>query len=77
MEGVPGLVGGRFRIERSVGRGGMATVYEVHDVATERRLALKRLHALEDAKKRRRSTQLFEREFHTLAHLAHPRVVAV
>jgi hypothetical protein len=72
-----GLIGGRLRLERSIGRGGMATVHEVMDLGSGRRLALKRLHPIEDPRKRRRSLQLFEREFHTLTHLAHPRVVEV
>jgi tetratricopeptide (TPR) repeat protein len=76
-EGAPQLVAGRYRIERQLGRGGMASVYEVVDVANERRLALKRLHPVTDPRKRKRSIQLFEREFHTLAQLAHPRVVEV
>jgi tetratricopeptide (TPR) repeat protein len=71
------LVAGRYRIERQVGRGGMATVYEVSEATTARRLALKRLHPLEDARKHRRAVQLFEREYHTLSQLAHPRVVEV
>jgi tetratricopeptide (TPR) repeat protein len=60
-----------------IGQGGMATVYEVVDQHSGRRLALKRLHRLEDPRRQRRGLQLFEREFHTLAHLAHPRVVEV
>jgi serine/threonine protein kinase len=55
----------------------MATVYEVSEATTARRLALKRLHPLEDARKHRRAVQLFEREYHTLSQLAHPRVVEV
>ena len=73
----PEVVAARYRLERPIGRGGMASVYEAVELSSERTLALKRLHALEDVKKRRRATQLFEREFHTLSHLAHPRVVEV
>jgi hypothetical protein len=69
------LVAGRYRIERSLGAGGMATVYQVLDLATEQRLALKRLRVPSDPRKQRRTIELFEREFHTLSHLAHPRVV--
>lgn len=53
----------------------MATVYEVVDTATGRQLALKRLHDQGDVAKRQRIIELFEREFHTLSHLAHPHVV--
>ena len=55
----------------------MAVVYEVTDTVTGRDLALKRLHSQSDAKKQRRAVELFEREFHTLAQLAHPRIVEV
>ena len=53
----------------------MATVYGVFDSSTGRRVALKRLHEQSDALKRLRTIELFEREFHTLSHLAHPCVV--
>jgi hypothetical protein len=69
------LVANRFQIEGALGAGGMATVYQVLDLSTGRRLALKRLHVQADARKRRRTIELFEREFYTLSHLAHPRVV--
>jgi hypothetical protein len=69
------MVAGRYRVERALGAGGMATVYDVFDTATGRRLALKRLHEQSDLTKRQRTIELFEREFHTLAHLAHPHVV--
>jgi hypothetical protein len=72
---LPELIAGRYRVVRALGAGGMATVYEVLDTATERRLALKRLHEQGDAAKRQRTVELFEREFHTLSQLAHPRVV--
>jgi tetratricopeptide (TPR) repeat protein len=60
---------GRYDVIRELGRGGMGAVYAVADPATGTRLALKRL----DAGDRTR----FRREFNTLAHLAHPRVVSV
>ncbi|HKP61104.1 MAG TPA: protein kinase [Polyangiales bacterium] len=65
----------RFQLVRKLGAGGMATVYEVLDRSTGRRLALKRLHGSEDEKRRRRVLELFEREFHTLSQIKHPRVV--
>lgn len=70
------LIAGRYRIESELGRGGMAIAYAVHDVVHDRPLALKRLlpnrpdGAVELG-------QLFEREFHTLQQLRHPRIVAV
>jgi hypothetical protein len=65
----------RFQVIRKLGVGGMATVYEVHDRSTGRRLALKRLHPDEDRKRGRRMLELFEREFYTLSQITHPRVV--
>ena len=36
---------GRYRIERELGRGGMATVYLAYDLRQERPVALKVIHA--------------------------------
>jgi hypothetical protein len=55
----------------------MALVYEATDAQLGRRVALKRLQPLSDPEKHRRNLELFEREFHTLSQLAHPRVVEV
>ncbi|HKU37301.1 MAG TPA: protein kinase, partial [Polyangiales bacterium] len=65
----------RYQIVRKLGAGGMATVYEVLDRSTGRRVAQKRLHASDDEKRRRRVLELFEREFYTLSQIKHPRVV--
>jgi hypothetical protein len=65
----------RFQVVRTLGAGGMATVFEVFDRSTGKRLALKRLHANADEKRRRRVLELFEREFYTLSQIKHPRVV--
>ncbi len=73
---LPERIGPRYRVLGELGRGGMASVYEVLEEATGRRLAVKQLHAhraLEDS----HLARLFELEFHTLTQLAHPRVVAV
>jgi tetratricopeptide (TPR) repeat protein len=68
------MIAGRFEVLRELGRGGMGTVYEVRDPSTGDKLALKRLKSgPRDAD----AHQRFRREFTTLAHLAHPRVVAV
>ncbi|HMI92202.1 MAG TPA: serine/threonine-protein kinase, partial [Polyangiales bacterium] len=72
-----GSVGGRYRIETLLGQGGMAEVYQVVDTSTGERRALKRLIRIDDPRKLQRATELFEREFHTLSQLAHPRVVSV
>jgi serine/threonine-protein kinase len=70
-------VGGRYRVLDQLGRGGMACVYRAHDITTQRTIALKRLVVPLDEAKRRAFITLFEREYHTLAQLAHPRVVEV
>jgi hypothetical protein len=62
----------RYRIERLVGRGGMARVYEVTDESTGARVALKRLAPSANEK---HAALLFQREYNTLAELAHPLIV--
>jgi tRNA A-37 threonylcarbamoyl transferase component Bud32 len=61
---------------QELGRGGMACVYRVRDARTGKSLALKQLLPRDDKHARERAS-LFEREFHTLAQLAHPRVIEV
>jgi hypothetical protein len=66
------LISGRYQILEELGRGGMGAVFRARDETTGRIVALKTLeHA--DA----RLTNLFEREYHTLASLKHPRVIEV
>ncbi len=70
------LIAGRYRVESELGRGGMAAAYAVRDLADDRRLALKRLFDGEyDG--RQELVQGFEREYHALKELSHPRVVEV
>jgi hypothetical protein len=67
---------GRYVLEHIVGRGGMATVYRALDEVSGRHVALKLLTASEHAESAARSRELFEREYHTLMQLAHPRIVS-
>ncbi len=67
----------RYRIEELIGQGGMAAVYRVFDSQTRRQLALKQLLAPTEEKKRKQIGELFEHEYHVLAQMAHPRVIAV
>lgn len=55
----------------------MATIYRVHDLTTGRELALKQLEVMENAAAQDDVAMAFEREFHVLAQLSHPRVVQV
>lgn len=71
------LLAGRYEVHRVLGRGGMALVFEAYDRERGERVALKRLVKAPDEAKHARHLALFEREYHTLAELAHPRVVEV
>jgi aminoglycoside phosphotransferase (APT) family kinase protein len=73
----PETVAGRYELQAELGGGGMAVVHLVLDRETGRRLALKRPTRRADLEQRRKSDELFAREFHTLAQLAHPRIVEV
>jgi hypothetical protein len=67
------MIAGRYRVEQLLGQGGMGAVYAVHDLTTDRPLALKRLASGASAT----MAALFEREYHTLAGLRHPCIVEV
>ncbi len=71
----PEVIGGRYEVEELVGRGGMGAVYRVRDRRDGRILALKRLTLRKKA--RGPALRLFEREYHTLAQLSHPRIIEV
>jgi hypothetical protein len=74
---MPGsLIGGRYMVEHALGKGGMGSVYAVFDQSSERRLALKYLRR-EAALENGPAAALFQREYHTLAHLRHPGVIQV
>jgi tetratricopeptide (TPR) repeat protein len=70
---IGGHVVNRYRVERLIGRGGAAFVYEVTDDQTGLRLAMKRL-AMDDAR-RSQAWVLFQREYHTLSQLSHPLII--
>jgi serine/threonine protein kinase len=66
------LVGGRYQVQRSLGRGGMGAVYAATDTRLGTTVALKQLH--------RSEAQLlpaFEREARLLAGLRHPALPTV
>src|SRR3954451_24575482 len=67
------LLAGRYRVDRLLGRGGMAAVYLADDEKPDRRVAVKRLHtdSPEDAARR------FAREAKLGASLNHPSLVWV
>jgi eukaryotic-like serine/threonine-protein kinase len=67
--------GGRYRLEQTLGHGGMATVYLAYDEELHRQVAIKLLaeHLAGDADFRKR----FLREARLAARLSHPNVVSV
>src|SRR3954469_16819879 len=67
------LLAGRYRVERMLGRGGMAAVYLAHDETLDRPGGVKRLHRDSPADAARR----FAREAKLGASLNHPNLVWV
>ena len=63
---------GRYELERTLGRGGMATVYLARDVRHRRRVALKVLHPELGALL---GPRRFLREIETAANLSHPHIL--
>src|SRR5512133_2035940 len=64
----------RYRLERELGRGGMATVYLAHDLKHDRQVALKVLHPELAASL---GPERFQREVRTTARLQHPHILPV
>ena len=62
----------RYRIDREVGVGGMATVYLAHDLKHDRKVALKVLRPELAAAM---GTDRFPREIHIIAQLHHPHIL--
>src|SRR5208283_1421227 len=69
------VIGGRYRLDAEIGRGGMSTVYRAFDTVLERPVAIKLMHREIAAD----SDQLerFRREARSVAQLNHPSVVTV
>ena len=70
--GLRAAVSGRYRIEREIGRGGMATVYLAEDVRHRRKVALK---VLEPELALAVGAERFQREIEIAAQLNHPHIV--
>src|SRR5258708_36119710 len=62
----------RFRIERELGRGGVAPVYLAHDLRHDRPVALQVLHPDIAASG---GSERFEREIKLAARLLHPHIL--
>lgn len=68
---------GRYTFLERIGAGGAAVVHRVRDEVTGRVVALKQLLATEAGKRATALKALFEREYHTLVRLKHPRIIEV
>jgi tRNA A-37 threonylcarbamoyl transferase component Bud32/tetratricopeptide (TPR) repeat protein len=69
---LPGILAGRYAIEREIGRGAMATVYLARDLRHERPVAVK---VLGPELARRLGSERFLREIRIAATLQHPNVL--
>ena len=72
--GLASALDGRYRIERELGRGGMATVYLAHDLRHDRPVALKVLSPDLAAVL---GSERFQREIRVAARLQHAHILAV
>jgi serine/threonine-protein kinase len=69
------LVGGRYRLDEPIGRGGMSTVWKAHDTTLERDVAIKMMHR--EVAADGDQLERFRREALSLAKLSSPYVVGV
>ena len=74
IERLTAALSDRYRVERQVGQGGMATVFLAEDVKHHRRVAIKVLRAELSATL---GTERFLREIELAAKLQHPHIVPV
>jgi tRNA A-37 threonylcarbamoyl transferase component Bud32 len=70
-------VAGRYVLLGQIGAGGMGAVFRARDEAHDRVVALKQLKIQPTDRHARMLKALFEREFHTLSRLKHPRIIEV
>ena len=71
-EGLAGALRDRYRIEREIGSGGMATVYLAHDLKHDRQVAVK---VLDPELAQNLGAERFLREIRTAANLTHPHIL--
>jgi eukaryotic-like serine/threonine-protein kinase len=74
LEGLQNGLADHYRLERELGRGGMATVYLAHDLKHDRKVALKVLHPELAATL---GPERFQREIQLAARLQHPHILPV
>jgi tetratricopeptide (TPR) repeat protein/tRNA A-37 threonylcarbamoyl transferase component Bud32 len=71
------LYAGKYRLLGKLGEGGMGVVYRAMEPGSQRVVALKQLLSSTAGAKRKSAEALFEREYHTLVRLKHPRIIEV
>ena len=71
----PATISGRYRVEETIGRGGMSTVYRGFDTTLERPVAIKVMHR--DVARDSDQLERFRREARAIAKLSSPYVVGV
>jgi serine/threonine-protein kinase len=69
------ILAGRYRLEATIGRGGMSTVYRAFDTTLERPVAIKLMHR--EIASDSDQLERFRREARAVAGLSHPHVVTV
>jgi serine/threonine-protein kinase len=75
MNTVESSLGGRYHLEKELGRGGMGVVYLARDVQLDRPVALKFLGSLIDNSDEFR--QRFVREAKAAAKISHPNIISI
>lgn len=73
--GIGTALGGRYRLDAEIGRGGMSTVYRAFDTVLERPVAVKVMHS--DIATDSGQHERFRREARAVAQLSHPHIVTV
>ena len=68
-------LGGRYRLDEQIGRGGMSTVYRAFDNVLERQVAIKLMHR--EIASDSGQLERFRREARAVAQLNHPHIVTV
>jgi eukaryotic-like serine/threonine-protein kinase len=68
---------GRFQIRKELGRGAMGVVYEAHDPALDRTVALKTIMLTGDASERAAYEARFMQEARAAGRLSHPAVITI
>src|SRR6185312_9184498 len=68
-------LGGRYRLDAQIGRGGMSTVYRAFDTVLERQVAIKLMHR--EIASDSGQLERFRREARAVAQLNHPHIVTV